>query len=339
MLLGVDSQGPRWSTAIAEADWLGGALAEFGTIVTSVVPKGFAAYARILHPAEVPGRGRRLVRWAEVAAWSGMPLGPRAQFHSVALPPRRPEGPAPWSGQGPELGSLYAGDASALARTLRRFTATPERCWFCIWEGHGFQGRPLVAPGQAAPELPSPIPAEVWSGPRVHLPHRDYLLYEGAVEAVTATVGLAHLDQTANLWWPSDHAWAVASELDLACTYVGGPAELVEAIVRDTAIEALAAAPDDPLAHVEDWVARWADSAVDQLLGTGDATVETSRGTVQAHLTRPTRLRAGRLQTTRTGDNGVTGGVAARIDRKTGTELRRVLTSYMTKDVIELVGG
>jgi hypothetical protein len=165
------------------------------------------------------------------------------------------------------------------------------------------------------------------------------MLYEGPVEAVTATVGMGHLSQAANLWWPSDRAWAVASELDLSSTYVGGTAKLVQAIVRDTNIEALVAAPGDPLARVEEWVARWVDSAVDQLLSSGDATVETSRGTVHARLRMPTRLRAGSLETTRLGDNGVSGGLGARVARGTGAELRRVLTSYLTNDVIELVGA
>ena len=223
-----------------------------------------------------------------------MPLGPRAQFHSVALPVRRPEAPAPWSSQGPSLGTLYPQDASRLARTLRRFTTTPEQCWFCLWEGFSFRGQPLAAPGQAVPKPEDPIPADVRAGPRVHLPHRDYLLYEGAVEAVTAPVNLSPLDdQTANLWWPSDRSWAVGTELDLPWTYVGGSADLVEAIVSDGEIEALPAGPDDSLTHVEDWVARWVDGAVDQLIATGDSTVETSRGTVYAHLTRPTRFRAG----------------------------------------------
>ena len=60
---------------MTEAAWVAERLGDFGAGVTSVVPGGFAAYARILHPAEVPRNGYgRLVRWAEVASWSGMPL-------------------------------------------------------------------------------------------------------------------------------------------------------------------------------------------------------------------------------------------------------------------------
>ena len=34
----------------------------------------------MLHPAQVPEHGDRLVRWAEVAAWNRMPLRRDAQF-------------------------------------------------------------------------------------------------------------------------------------------------------------------------------------------------------------------------------------------------------------------
>jgi hypothetical protein len=34
-------------------------------------------------------------------------------------------------------------DALVLAEGLRRFTATPVECWFCLWEGYDLQGTPL----------------------------------------------------------------------------------------------------------------------------------------------------------------------------------------------------
>ena len=78
-----------------QADWIGPRLAswEDGHTITIVVPAGFEAYARVLHPVQTTGSGDRLVRWADVAAWSGMPLRPDAQFHSIALPPLAPDGP------------------------------------------------------------------------------------------------------------------------------------------------------------------------------------------------------------------------------------------------------
>jgi len=126
--------------------------------MTSVVPGGFEAYARVLHPAEEPGTGDRLVRWAEVAAWSGQPLGPDSQFHSVALPPVRPSQPGPWRSQGPRQGSLYPPDALVLAGLARDWTATPDRCWFCVWDGYGWETAVRFTPvGQPAEPVPDPL--------------------------------------------------------------------------------------------------------------------------------------------------------------------------------------
>ena len=85
----VDSHEPRWSIDVRQADWIAGRLTpwEGEWAITIFVPAGFEAYARVLHPVDTPENGRRLVRWADVAAWSGMPLRKDAQFHTIALPP------------------------------------------------------------------------------------------------------------------------------------------------------------------------------------------------------------------------------------------------------------
>jgi hypothetical protein len=333
--------GPAWSEAVEEAAWIGGRLAPFGAHqVTSVVPGGFAAYARVLHPAEEPGWGDRLVRWAEVAAWSGTPLQPDAQFHTVALPPVRPEREAPWSSQGPRQGGLYPPDAEALAGLVREWTATPGRCWFCVWDGYGWGGRARLTPaGEPSVPLPDPVPEPVRHGPRVHLPNRDYLLYTGPAEAVLATGPLSGNDQTANLWWPDDRAWCVASEIDLAWTYVGGPAGLIERLLADGRIEALPAGPGDPLTRVEGWVTRWVDEATARLLASGEATITTSRGTVHAWLERPSWRRRGMLRTSSSGDNGVSGGSEGKLSHADGEGLRDEIGFYLTYEVIGLVGG
>jgi hypothetical protein len=75
---------PAWSDEIRQASWIGERLAPFGAyVVTSVVPGGFEAYARVLHPAGEPLHGGRLVRWAEVAAWSGLSLRPGSQSQTA----------------------------------------------------------------------------------------------------------------------------------------------------------------------------------------------------------------------------------------------------------------
>ena len=114
-------------------------------------------------------------------------------------------------------------------------------------------------------------------------------------------------EQTPNLWWPEDRLWCVASEIDLAWTYVGGPTGLIENVIADGRIGVLRADAHDPLSKVEDWVRHWAEEAALQLSSTGHASITTSRGTVIASLER--RGWPGRqiLRTRSIGDDGVSG--------------------------------
>jgi len=333
--------GPHWSDRIEEADWIERQLAPFAERVTSVVAAGFQSYARVLHPvAQWVDDHERPVRWQEVAAWSGLPLRPGSQFHSIALPPTDPATPTEWRGDGPRQGQLFAADAEVLAEILRPWTSTPEDCWFCVWDGYGWGNAvQLTPPGQPGVMLPDPVPDPVRQGPRVHLPNRDYLLYSGPVEAVMATVPLANSGQTPNLWWPSDHSWCVATEIDLAWTYVGGPEPMIEHVLTDKRIEAVSAEPGDPLTRVEDWIRGWVDTAVDELLRSGEAAITTSRGTVTARLYRPSRIRRGVLSVARTRVDRGSGGSSHYLGRQDEEDLRDTVASYLTWDVIGLVGG
>lgn len=345
-----ESAAPDWSEDAGQAGWIGERLAPFSSYqVTSVVPGGYEAYARVLHPAEAPRHDRgRVVRWAEVAAWSGLPLRPDSQFHSVALPPERPVGEAPWSGQGPRAGSLYLADAEVLAAILRTWTVTPERCWFCVWDGYGWdravfvtarRGAKEPAPAEPPARRGDPIPASVRQGRRVVLPQREYLLYAGPVEAAMATVGLGGDDQVANLWWPADRAWCVASEIDLPWTYVGGPAGLIGQLLADQRLEVLPAGLADAVNRVEDWVAAWAAQAARSLLSAGEDTIATSRGTLQAWLQRPDQLRPGLLRTHVVGDNGVTSDGQHLLRGRDEADLPETIRRYLIQELIGLVGG
>jgi hypothetical protein len=175
---GMDSSEPRWSSDVRQADWIAPRLAPWEGDYTAalVVPAGFEAYARVLHPAQTAQHGDRLVSWAEVAAWSGMPLRQDAQFHSIALPPAAPGEPPPYHSQGPRDGSLSVPDAEVLAAILRDWTATPEDCWFCVWDGYGWAsassffavtasagtGQP---PQTVAPPKRDPVSGPVRGGP------------------------------------------------------------------------------------------------------------------------------------------------------------------------------
>ena len=173
------------SADVTAADWLRPRLRRFGSAVSAVVPDRFPAYVRILHPARGP-KGQP-VRWAEVAAWSGRSMHRLAQFHAISRPSSAARAnPTPWDGEDPPEGNLPAELLRILCAALARHTSTPESCWLCLWDGHGWlHGSPSVAimSNHGSIPVPSAFPAEVLEGPRVRLPGRDYLLFAGPLAA------------------------------------------------------------------------------------------------------------------------------------------------------------
>jgi hypothetical protein len=248
------------SADVTAADWLRPRLRRFGSAVTAVVPDGFPAYVRILHPARGP-KGRP-VQWAEVAAWSGRTMQRLAQFHAISRPsPTVRTDPAPWNGEPPPDGNLPAELLQILCATLAQHTSTPASCWLCLWDGYGWlHGSPSVAimGRRGCIPVPPAFPAEVLNGPRVRLPGRDYLLFAGPLAAAsqlgwTDPYGV-YFPQSPNLFWPQDHTWCVACEIDLFCTLVGGSDALAEALLADPRLEAWRVQPDDPIAFDSDQI-------------------------------------------------------------------------------------
>jgi len=45
------------------------------------------------------------------------------------------------------------------------------------------------------------------------------------------------IHQSANLWFPADQSWCVATEIDLAWTYIGGSRRCVASILADSRLE------------------------------------------------------------------------------------------------------
>lgn len=240
------------------ADWIRDRLHPFAQDVGSVVPAGFEAFARIFHPAWRSGDEAQIeVRWSEVAAWSGRTVHAEMQFHSIAMPlPGRQTRPLSWSGE-PRLGVLSRYQASALAGLLVDYTSTPDRCWFCLWEGFGYltgATAALVAhfwkEGDPGPPAPPPAvirpPRPKLKKSRVRLPGRDYLLFTGSVAQGEGW------EDGPNLWWPDDHSWCVASEIDFPYTYVGGSSKLIEEILAHPLLEALPATIDQGITAYSD---------------------------------------------------------------------------------------
>jgi hypothetical protein len=251
------------SEAVASADWIGPRLHPFAQDVGSVIPPGFAAYARILHPAAGDPYPTE-VRWSEVAAWNGKTIHPEVQFQPIAGEnPASKFGPAPWR-QDPLNGVLSNRQMKALVGLLATHTSTPDACWFCLWDGYGYLHpggtasfvfvsaagpRPLrwlrlrAARRRLRRKKPARQPAA-----RVNLPSRSYLLFSGSVHQAVGW------EDGPNLWWPDDRAWCVASEIDFGYTYVGGSHGLIKDVLAHPELEALPAELGDGVRYDSDKV-------------------------------------------------------------------------------------
>jgi hypothetical protein len=270
----------------------------------------------------LPDPTGRALSWANVAGFGR----PYSELASIALPPDPVDAPPPWSGKGPRHGSLYPPDAAVVIDHLRRATTTPERCWFCLWDGYGWSS--------------DAIPESVDRGPRVQLPDRDYFFfYRGAVDAALLAYPGEPIDHTANLWWPDDRAWCVASEIDLSSTYVAGSAALVSALVSEPAIEAFEVSPDRRLFRSAPWIDTWVNDALHALLTEGHTLVSTPLGTVEAWFDRSVPGRSGSLRTRSrsTLGHGSEGTHYANLSARGDATIRRSLAFYLWWGIIELV--
>ncbi len=130
-----------------------------------------------------------------------------------------------------------------------RHTASPDRAWFAIWDGHGFDASQTRLVWRSGPvdeaerrarearqaELRdedrrrhAAIRAELDQIPRIARPDRTYDLLQGPVSAVT-TLRYPDAESWRNpdLWWPDDRRWFVATDVDFWSLYVGGPSSFV----------------------------------------------------------------------------------------------------------------
>jgi len=209
-----------WTVSTSVGDMLRDWGTEEGIPVRTLVPGGYAAYARILHPAwDGPSRTRR-IPWREVAASSGARLEGTVAFRRITVPPGTPVPLGPsgaWDEDAtPKKGTLPEVETLVLLGLLAPFTSTV--CWFVLWDGWG--GLRLDPSQVVVPWLGNP-----------------HLVFRGPLEVVRL-FGWTHW-QTPHLWFPADRAWCVGTYLDSHDTYVGGPVELIDQVLTTPELETL----------------------------------------------------------------------------------------------------
>jgi hypothetical protein len=136
-------------------------------------------------------------------------------------------------------GCLSREHVAVLATILNDATSSPDLCYYAVWEGYG---EPmmirLLEPG-AVPPPPGKPRRRRFHDPPLVLPARQYRVFSGALSAATTSMSLSELShQSPNLWWPADHAWCVASEIDLDETFVGGSRNCIDRILADPRLRA-----------------------------------------------------------------------------------------------------
>lgn len=208
---------------VGPASWIGDALASAARTATvaALMPSAFPAYARVLPPAHDPNDERRHW-WSEIAEYTGVPLIAETRFNDLVA------GSARWGR--PAEGGLHAQETRVLATVLADFTQTPDRAFFCPWEGFGLEE------------------TEAWSDRpmRVQAPDRAYHLLAGPVAAAPVLPTPVEW-RCASLWWPADRSWLVATDIDGYLTFVGGSHAAVEAVLADPALDTVRVQPSTPL--------------------------------------------------------------------------------------------
>ncbi|MFD1504504.1 hypothetical protein FE374_05500 [Georgenia yuyongxinii] len=245
---------------LTPAAWLTDRLTGGWGRVTGVAPDGYPAYARVLHPvARDDGDGYST--WADVARLTGRRVHPTVQWHALigADDPYAHDSEL-WQGGEPPEGNLPLPALEALVDLLATHTAAPDDCYFAMWEGwgshNGASTRLTLTDGgtSAVEQLPALYPP----AQPLELPGREYRVFRGPLDAMTE---LARYDgarvpwtQSPSLFWPADHAWCVATEVDFDSTLVAGTAETIGAVLAAPDLEALTILPGDSLQSDADHV-------------------------------------------------------------------------------------
>jgi hypothetical protein len=257
-------------TDVRVGAWIAPRLRGFGGRVCCVVPAGFAGYARVLHPAA--GEHGRLVGWAQVCELTGRIAHPLMQWHAISTTPQTGahSGGSDWAGGAPDVGNVPSGVLADILEILAGVTADPGDCYHAVWDGWGWlhgSGTTIVSyhesvppPLRVPPPAPPALPGELFSGPRLRHPHRDYLLFHGPLRAALTIGQHVTMDwwrpQSPSLLWPADRSWLLATEIDFDSTLVGGSAELVTELLQATRLEAWPVGVDDDLTSNGDQVNR-----------------------------------------------------------------------------------
>ena len=117
--------------------------------------------------------------------------------------------------------------AVPLKPILLRHTPSGTSCWFGVWRGWGLTYQPDV-------------PKTIY----VDTGFREWDLFKGCLDVMDRGFFLG-LDVGANLVWPDDRSWFVATDIDLDRIYVGCSRNLLSDLLIECRLDAVEVRADD----------------------------------------------------------------------------------------------
>lgn len=218
----------------------GGAIDTRDTTLATLLPRGFASYARILHPAwrVVPdesrsgvllGGGIRAVpvAWADVARRQGVEVGRRSRWSDICGPmvgiERSVSDMQGWTYPPDEGVMVERRSLVSLFDLLEEQSGDETGCNCGFWTGYDVR-RPM-------------------QGMQFRSAYETYWLYRITLGSLARwwtnrDEGLGLTGDTPDMFWPDDEGWFVAVPFDGRATYVGGCQGLIDAIVVARDLEA-----------------------------------------------------------------------------------------------------
>ena len=218
--------------------------------------------------------------WSAVAARNGRVMHPLVQWRRLTDDESLMDFADGWVLAQSREGWLDPRLFAALTTHLAVATTTPDDVVIGIWNGWGFENRGSFYTSsadddegdsdesernrawvermmRASATSVSPEMLDAVTRDRVlEYPGRGFVLLQGSLGELSDpdwgyTAGIGWMpdrpDPTPQMFWPSDHAWIVASEIDWDSTIVAGSRELVDAVLADQAFEAFEVQENDML--------------------------------------------------------------------------------------------
>jgi hypothetical protein len=213
--------------------------------VGCLVPDRFAAYGRILHPGYRVAGNVGTMRWATLADMAGRVLGPETGFSdATGIDPADQRAAHDAS---PSDGNLPRHLVASLVPILKR-QSRADRVWYAMWDGSGWgDGVSYDAHDDPAEQRRAVEEAVRYAErrrmalarlPRIRIPDRVYYLFSGPI-GCAASLGIGDRYQSANMWWPEDHAWFVHTEVDGYSSYVGASRACIDELVGSAEVEVI----------------------------------------------------------------------------------------------------